>query len=185
MPEFNGIVSPPYPNEQTTAERLYDQLGELRAWVIERQNELEAVLKPKYASRLVPPGPLDSLAYWNATSVIDKYTVLIYMRRIRESWDNIIREHEDAWNSRLSLKKQFNIVLLAQHVLADAFVNPELREARNQQAQDEAAKRMKLIDDHLRRVLTPPELQEDTQEEPEDADNVGDAGDDWFKPDME
>ena len=171
-----SLTSPPYPSTATGGRSLYRQLIELRAWVEEHQNVLRSYLRPKFADQLVAPDNLPSESVWEGISVVDKYTTLMYLRRLREGWDMVLREHEDTWTSKLALKKRFNLIVLAQHLLHDSFVDPETREAKNQAAQDQAAAQMKAIDAHMRKVLIPPELQDQVQPEAE-----VEPDDEWFK----
>ena len=172
-----GITSPPYPGNATASSSLYRHLAALRLWLVEQQAILRLHVPQKYADQLVEPDNMAAETVWDHVGVVDKYTTLMYCRRIRESWDHVVREHEDTWDSKLSLKKRFSVVLMCQHILHEAFVDPELREARQQTTIDRAQHEMKLINDHLKKVLIPPELQESDAEEKAEEDD-----DDWFIP---
>ena len=173
----DGTTSPPYPSEQTNSRALYNHLEAVRQWVIDQQDTLRGLIPEKYAERLVPPDDLECLEFWDNISVIDKHTVLVWLRRIREGWDQILRQHEDSWDSKLALSKRYSIVINTMHVLQESFVSPELREHQNKQAADKARRRSKLIDQHLQSVLIPDELKDEINEEVQQQEDVEE---DWF-----
>jgi len=181
MPEQDGTTSPPYPSQVTTSPGLYRYLELLRAWVVEQQQELVPLVPRKHRHKIDDePGSFPPLSVWENVSVVDKYWVLMYIRKIREGWDYTLREHEDSWDSKLALRKRFSLLFSAMHILKEAFVAPEVREMRNQQAADQHNAQMQTLEKHLREVLVPPEMRQDAAKA-----EGSDEGDltDWFTAD--
>ncbi len=177
----DGVASPPYPGTATNARSLYQYLGELRGWTCEQQAILRPLIREKFAEQLQEPDTLPDIAIWTQVSVTDMYQVLVGLRSVREAWDHILREQEDVWDSRLATKQRFNLLLMACGILAEAFVMPEVREMRQQQASDDSMRRLKLYQDHMKKVLTPPELQ--TPDDDEKTEQPADPQDGWFEDD--
>jgi hypothetical protein len=168
-----GLTSPPYPGVLTTSDRLYCQLGELGHWVIHEQDVLRPLIPERFAEKLTHPDNMPALTVWNNIGIVDKYTVLMYLRTIRESWDLILREHEDAFDSQLALKKRFSVVTTAHFVLREAFTSPEVRELKQQREVTQAQQEMAALQKALRQIMAPA-IHEDAVEE------QADENDDWF-----
>lgn len=176
--ETDGTTSPPYPSQVTTSKGLYRTLELLRLWVIEQQADLVPLVPRKHRHKIDDdPNTLPSESIWENVGVIDKYWVLMYVRKIREGWDATLREHDDSWESKLALRKRFSILFSALHILKEAFVSPEVRELRNQQAADQHNAQIQTLEKHIRQVLVPPELRQD--ENKVEAGGEGDLSD-WF-----
>jgi len=170
-----SINSPPYPRMTATSASLYRRLSELREWVLEEIEILREEI-PDQVERLEVPEKIPPTTVWGNVSVADKFSVLTHARHIRESWDHIIREHEDAWNSALALKKRVMLVNSAITGLSEAFVDPETREAKEQEYFDKTRKRMKIIRQQIGRALTPEGLFEEDDEDKDDFTDLGPVG---------
>jgi hypothetical protein len=149
-----GITSPPYPRLTATSTSLYFRLGELRDWVLEEMRNLSQDV-PEQVEMIKVPDPIPLITVWENVSVADKFAVLTHARHVRESWDHIIREHEDAWDSALAIKKRLMLVNSASLGLDEAFVDPETREAREQKQVDHINKKMRVVRQMIGRALTP------------------------------
>jgi hypothetical protein len=109
---------------------------------------------------LPPPDTLPPITVWENVSVADKYAALMYTRQIREGWDQTIREHEDAWDSKLAVRKRAMLVRAACDLLADAFVDPETREAKQHEVMVDISRRMQMMRQMMARAFTPAEFQD-------------------------
>lgn len=180
--ETEGVESPPYPPHTVTSPNLYNYLARLHEWLALQQGVLLAERVPaKLKSSLRDPPPnLASRSVWENVAIADKYAVLMYMRQIREGWDYVLREHEDSWDSLVALRKRYHLVMSGRQCLSEAFLNPEVRELRNQQQYDQYQARMKLINQHMKQVLIPPELREEAEQEQKQADDDESA---WMEND--
>ena len=178
MEDSTQISSPPYPGGVTRIDTLYRYLAALRLWLVEQQEALRLLVPPKHAAQLKEPDNLAAETVWGGVSVVDHYTVLMYLRMIREGWDHVIREHEDTWDSKLALKKRFALAVMAQHVLDEAFISPELREARNQTAMDTILHELKARQDKLKELMNP----SNAPDEDKPGQETEDDDEDWFLP---
>lgn len=179
MQPSDGTTSPPFPSQITTSKGMYRQLELLRQWVIEQQQDLIPLVPRKHRHKIDDePGTLPAETIWENVGVVDKYHVLMYVRRIREGWDYTLREHEDSWDSKLAVRKRFSLIFSAMHILKEAFVSVEVREMRNEAAMERHSAQMKALETHLRSVLIPPEMQQDAAA----SSAAGEEGDlsDWF-----
>lgn len=173
-----GAASPPYPTMATTSPGLYQHLRLLRAWVIETQAYLQDLVPQKVVESFAEPPSLGTVAIWENVGVIDKYSLLMYLRQIREGWDYILREHEDSWECKLALRKQVGLVETACSVLADAFVTAEVREMKEEQAAKQVRRQHRAFQAAVRKMIVPQELQENEESDEEPA-PVEDADDPW------
>lgn len=174
----DGIESPPYPTDHTSALMLYRYLALLRRWLLGEQSRLRAlptdVFPDDYRKRIAGAlPPLSSEGSWDLTSVMDKYITLMYMRRIRETWDHILREHEDqTWDRPLAVSKRCSVVLMSRYLVREAFVDSEQRALRGNALED-TREHMRALDNYLRDVLLPPELRKYETDGLIDPDDMG------------
>lgn len=135
------ITSPPYPRTDCNAEKLYELLLQLgkwiedhRAWAEEKAIELDAPYKPL----------LDDLSFLARQSaekfknlaipeVFNNYRAL---RKIRDSYDNIVRNYEEIelWDSPNCVISRLQLLRLASNFLTFAFLDAEKREAKAKQS---------------------------------------------------
>jgi hypothetical protein len=144
---------PPFPILATTSNGLYRHLASLRDWLLEQQDVLRPCLPTDYADQLKVPDNLASEDVWANVGVVDKFMTLASMQTIRMAWDSMLREHEDSWNSACCLRKRFEVVYQCQQTLAEAFVDPEQREARRHRATGEAQRRYAVLQEYLKNAL--------------------------------
>lgn len=162
--EQDDVLSPPYPALKATTTNLYRILYALREWSIVQVNQLKEAVPPHKADELDYPDPLPSEGVWEIISVVDHYTALMYTRRIRETWDAILREHELDWESTLCLKKRFYLVQSTLHVLQESFIDPDTREERYIDSFKEVQSRLRRFAEHLNHLIVPPELRAPPEE---------------------
>lgn len=176
------VTSPPNPPITATSATLYRSLVGLRMWVVEQVDKIRQEVPQSYAKSLKDPAPIPNEAVWGVVSVMDKYVALMYARMIRESWDEILREHETDWSDRIAVQKRFYLLHTVLHMLREAFVDHETREARHAQRMEDRHKQIQ----HYRQMLmespfafgVEPENLDD--EEPEDDEEDDDARGDEF-----
>lgn len=150
---MSDLVSPPYPSWATPSKSLYLYLGELHQWVKQQLSILNDEV-PDQVAKLSRLSDIQPHTVWEGVSVADKYTVLVHTRHVRESWDAVFRDHEDAWDSNMSLYKRLLVVKSAMQGIEEAFVDPETREARAHSEDKQAERRLKLMRDAVTKVLT-------------------------------
>lgn len=141
MKKMSDIISPPYPGVATLSPLLYRNLAELRSWVTVQLRILYDNI-PAIVEKATILEKLESERAWDGVSVADKHTVLVGIRYMREAWDCILRDHEDTWDSSLSLYKRFLLANSAIGLLNGAFVSAEVRELKEQQRVETIAARM-------------------------------------------
>jgi hypothetical protein len=138
---MTDVTSPPYPGLATLSPLLYQHLVSLRDWVQEQLGILYKVI-PEIVENATTLDGLEPEKAWDGVSVSDKFVVLSNIRYIREAWDSIFREHEDTWDSTLSLQKRFLLVNSAIELLNESFVSAEVRELKEQQRVEAIAARL-------------------------------------------
>jgi len=130
-----GFTKPPCPTEATKSGELYTMLSQFRAWVVNEQEELRPLLPPKSVTKLDNPAPTGEQTVWESvTSVYDKYIVATELRRCRHLWDHILRMHEKDWNCQNAIQQRFGVLEFSRWILAEAFLDPQTREAHRQKA---------------------------------------------------
>lgn len=148
------ITSPPYPGRATTVRSLYRDICSFREWILEQQREIYERVPPKLRDRIVSPPAVDTLDRWQLmVAVEDHYTAYRYVRHIREWWDQVVREHEDSWDSRLCVRKRFHLLNLASYVVQEAFVDAEKREAKEQDQIHRQEKMMKAMHKRMQAMM--------------------------------
>ena len=151
------IISPPYPADTTTVPRLLQHLVALREWLIDmRFWANETASEAGYPGEVVPPiehiPAIPDLARFGVVSVVDIMRSYMGMRSLREEWDSMVRLYEDAWNCKPAVIMRLRCVQQAVMILMHAFVDPETREARQEEAHRRVMKTMHKI---MRRMGVP------------------------------
>ena len=176
-----SISSPPYPSDIVTAKGLYHYLQLLQSWLAGvlpgiKQEMTELAWKQTVPNareaiehgrdQLHDVGALPPATVWEGVGLSDAFQTFQYLRMARERWDQILREHEDSWDSKLAVFKRFSVMCLAQVILEEAFTSPEVREMKQQKAYARLAAQQKAIQKHLNQVLLPPEMRDDAESGP-------------------
>jgi hypothetical protein len=138
---------------------MFQVLSQLREWIIEEQGLLCALI-PQFADQINVPDELPPASVWDGVSLADQYSTYTYVRRIRESWDLTLREHEDSWDSNGSFQKRASIVGFATALLNNCFINSEQREAREEAHAQQVRRRLLSMQQMLARTFTPPNMEQ-------------------------
>ncbi len=139
------IISPPFPADTTTVPRLLQHLEDLREWIGYMRlwaNEMAAAVG--IGADVVPedaqlPHVPDADGY-RLVSIVDIMRSYLGLRKLRESWDEMVRIYEEHWEIKPAVMWRLGCVRLAVDILQQAFVSPEVREARAESLQRKAKK---------------------------------------------
>ena len=132
------INSPPFPKNSTNPANLFNNLKELYSWVAEHREWAN-----EEAQRMnAPEEPfIAPLAAEPASKAIDRFVNLAVpdmfmswqaLRKIRERYDDIVRNYEEEsdWNSDACIFHRIHIIKAAAFLLSVAFLDYERREAK-------------------------------------------------------
>lgn len=123
-------VTPPYPGEGATLDNMYKYLGDLRAWVLAHRDGLNAAAGREL---IIEPRPLPAKSAYAIQPISYLAQHFLVLRRIREAWDDLIRRYEDDWNDKHCVRARIVLVQVAAIQVNEAFVPPEVREARQEE----------------------------------------------------
>lgn len=158
--DADEIFCPPYPTDTTTISRLLDSLGELRGWLLEHRfwaNEAYANIGGD--GDLIPlPEHLPSIpdeSRYRIIAVRDIFSTFMALRSLRKQWDAMTRDFETAWDSTPAIRYRLQMLYSGVMILAQAFVDPETREARQEDFKQEVRKMRNTI---LKKLGVPKEL---------------------------
>lgn len=126
----NDVTMPPYPGIATASRGLYRCLRELHGWLGDALSVLPTVnFDAALSSQLLQPDWEGDETIWDAVGIVDKYLILSGLRQIREEWDAILRDYEQAWDAPKALRRRAGVCIAAARLISGAFVTPEHREA--------------------------------------------------------
>jgi hypothetical protein len=131
----DDVESPPYPSEISTADVLFNLLKEVRRWTMAQREALNRELGQELIPK-VAPFPKDKTAYLSQP-VLTQFRHFLFLRRLREGWDHVLRMFEGEWSAPQCIRHRAVLIQHAAVTLNDAFVSPEVREMRAQEAQEE------------------------------------------------
>lgn len=127
------IISPPWPNDSAKVDTLFDAMKELHGWA----SHYRDVVNRASDHQAIPPlRDLPRKAVHDNLPVPYHYVNYTAVRRIRELWDALVRDHEDSWDSRLAFQRRRNLVAVCVEFLNNAWLSQEVREMRAAAAQD-------------------------------------------------
>lgn len=121
-----NVLSPPYPGEGTTASHLWGHVHALCSWVNKSRGEVNDHCKRALVGEVVFHQTQKVFA---GQSVVAQFRALALMRRVRESWDHLIRQFEGDWDSPECLVQRAMLLSAASHCIEDLHKSFELREA--------------------------------------------------------
>jgi len=134
MPVDDDILSPPYPSDGISADGLYQILKELKKWV----NKYRDAHNKEIGQELIPlVKDLPDKKAYIGQPIMTQWGHLLLLRRIRESWDDLIRNYESDWDDKLCIRHRVLMLQSAAILLNNAFMPYEHREARQQRELEE------------------------------------------------
>lgn len=137
--ETIDITEPPYPSLTCRWPEVYKSLKGLRGWVNYHRTGINTVAGTELIRE--PPDLLPLNAFGDLPAVTFYQDILV-VRRIRESWDQIVRDFGSSnalWSSPNCLARRRELVLLAFYFLvAEATMSAETREAKIEKSQKAA-----------------------------------------------
>lgn len=132
------ISSPPYPKNNASPAVLYRALCELYAWASDHRDwanmEASRLNAPEdpFIPELGPMPTQDRADRFLNLAVPDMFMSWQMLRKIRERYDDIVRNYESEhdWQSDASVFHRINVVKMAAVLLSMAFLEYEHREAK-------------------------------------------------------
>lgn len=150
----DNIESPPYPGHGSNPDVLYNHLKALRKWVEAYRGEHN-----KAVGKAVVPALRefpDKKAYVSqpVTVMMGHY---LFLRRLRESWDHLVRtyEFEADWASRMCLRQRVLLLQAAAVTLNNAFTPQEHREAAEQRNLNQIHQMFERLSENLAEYMEP------------------------------
>jgi len=143
------IDSPPFPRPSTNPTQLHSILLDLRDWVVTHRDwanmeasRLNAPEQP-FIPNMGDMPPSNSERYLTL-AVPDMYVSWQALRAIREKYDAIVRNYEDAdaWVSDACVYHRINLLKSAALLLSVAFLDREKREVREMEIMKEQRKQL-------------------------------------------
>lgn len=131
------IVSPPWPTDSVRVDTLFEKMKELHAWAAVLR---EAVNRDSDHQAIPPLRAVPRKSVHDALPVPYHYANFVGVRRVRELWDSLVRDHEDSWDARAAFVRRRNLVAAAVEFLNNAWLSQEAREAKMVAAQEQFLK---------------------------------------------
>lgn len=147
------ILSPPFPGDGATGHVLFNLLKDLWKWVDIHRDDINEAMSKEVVPEL-EPFPKENKGYL-CQAIVTQWTHFLIMRRIREAWDDVVRNHEDAWDSRLCVGQRAMLFQGAALLLNDAFIPYERREASRHRNMNRMQKMYERICNEIRTNLDP------------------------------
>ncbi len=169
MDHPSAKAGPPYPGHGAGPETLKTALADLEAWL--RMEHPRLAVRGVPLPSLPPPPPISARRAYHQP-VPDMFRHFAALRKIREAWDHLIRLHQPTWDGPDALRDRGVVVALATHLLTEAFVPFEQREAR---APREAENLRRLIDTMLSHAAAAEKTYHGTEEDDPGASQEGQA----------
>lgn len=161
------LHSPPYPGDGTNPALLFKYLGELSEWV----NLYRQTLNEGAGVEIIPA--LRTMPAWTiyqAQPVPVMWSHFIVMRRIREEWDHLVRQYEDAWDCTACARQRIVLVQTAALMFNDAFVSYEQREAVHEREIEQIDRMWNNLRETLLKAMDPKYYDAKTDQHAHDAD---------------
>ncbi len=133
------ISSPPYPTDATNMPTLLRYLNDLRTWMIELGPWANETAMSLGATAYILPDesdipPIPDMNHMQMLAINDVFNTLNTMRALRANWDRVVRINEECWESTRSVQERLQCVRASFDILTNAFILPEVREARNEKS---------------------------------------------------
>lgn len=147
------IKSPPYPGPGATWRGLYHALYELHDWVVLHRDAVNAAVGRDVVPPVAEAVPLP-VAYMSLAVSI-QYAHLLYLRRVREEWDHLVRQYESAWDCPACIRARASLTQLAATLVNGAFVPYEQREASGRDTHERMVRSFESVLSHLTQLQDP------------------------------
>jgi hypothetical protein len=144
------LLSPPYPGDGVNAEVLFLKLRELRDWILYYRDTLNEAVGQE-----VIPAPIDipdRRAYLGQPVMTLSYH-FVFLRRLREQWDLLVRTYEEVWDCKPCLAQQAMLCQQAAVMLNDAFTPFEHREVRQQELKEKMGRAFEAFQQQFKNFL--------------------------------
>lgn len=181
------INSPPFPKNSANPVNLFNDLRALYGWVAEHiewaNGEAQRMNAPEepFISPLGPEPTARSVDRFVNLAVPDMFMSWQALRKIRERYDDIVRnyEEENDWNSDSCVFHRIHIIKAAAFLLSVAFLDYERREAKQMEMMKKGKKEfVKMLKKAFRQMKDSFDNDEDGDEENEiDFDNLFNSND--------
>lgn len=146
------IASPPYPTESTNADGLYRTLKALREWLLKYRDSHNSAV----GQDVIPaPKSVPNKAAYLTQPVSTQFGHLMYIRRLREQWDHLVRMYEDNWDDPACLRGRVIMFQTATIVFNSAFTPLEHREATAARDADALRRMLENVQTSLTQFMEP------------------------------
>jgi len=154
------LASPPYPTEGTTPEGLYAALERLTSWVnTHRDRHNNAVGSP-----LIPEvQQLPERRAYTSLPVCVLFSHLLFMRKVRERWDHLVRSYEDDWAIGYCVRQRVILLASSAVLINKGFATHEQREFRNRTDLEDCQKTVDGVITALRELMEPEKHEPNTE----------------------
>jgi hypothetical protein len=131
------IISPPWPSDAVRVDNLFVTLIELHRWAA----DYRAVINAGSDHQVIPPlRDVPRRDVHDALPVLYHYANYVGARRVRELWDAIVRDYEDAWDTQAAFNRRRQLVAACVDFLNGAWLSKEVREAKLEAAREQFLK---------------------------------------------
>lgn len=146
------LQSPPYPNEGTTADGLLTHLRALREWVLcYRTTHNKLVGQDLIAAPKEPPKP----KAYASLPVYTQMSHLLFLRKVRERWDHLVRAYEDDWDDQMCVRQRVMLLASCAVLLNSGFAPFEQREFRRRTELEDCQRTIDSVAAVLRDIMEP------------------------------
>lgn len=154
------IESPPYPNEGTTADGLLSHLKKLKEWVTTYRTQHNAAV----GQDLIPTvKELPLKKTYASLPIYVQIGHLLFLRKVRERWDHLVRTYEDDWDDQLCLRQRVMLLSSSAVLLNNGFSPHEQREFRRRTELDECQRTIDHVAEALKEIMEPETHEPDPQ----------------------
>lgn len=123
------MLSPPYPLDGDTADRLHQRLHQLQEWFNHYREPSNAYHGKKHP---IPPArKVPDLETHRKLSLQRLQNLILQMRSLRHGWDYLVCLFEENWNSGKSQDERHGLLYYGYLILDGAYLSDEMLEARN------------------------------------------------------
>ena len=159
---LEDVESPPYPGDGSNADVLFNAFKALRKWVMHYRDDMNMMTCQEIVPNVIE---LPDKKAYTSQPVCTQFNHLLFMRRIREEWDHLVRIYEEDWNCKACNRAKVMLVQTAAMLINGAFTPFEVREARNQQDLEHMQRSFERLAAFLRKVMNPEDYDREKSEQ--------------------